>query len=108
MKIGVSARGSRRLQRGEAFDPLVGLEVIFDPEDFAVRVDPLKSVRSETVHVAKGQRDAAIAEQNRELMGCFGTQREKVPNVFGLLDIGVRVALLRVDKIGKFQWVADK
>jgi len=32
----------------------------------------------------------------------------KVPDVVGLLNIGVRVALLRVDKIRKFQRIADE
>ena len=108
MKVRIGAGGSRRLECAEAFDPLVGLEVIFHPEDFAARVDPLKRVRSEAVHVAEGQRDAAIAEQNRELMGGLGTQREKIPDVFGFLDIGVGIALLRVDEVGKFQWIADE
>ena len=65
-------------------------------------------MRAEAVHVAKARGYAAIAEQNRELMSGLGTQREEVPDVFGFLNIGVGVALLRVDEVGKFQWIADE
>jgi len=74
MVVGIAAGDARRILGGEALDPLIGLEVVLHPEGFAAGIDPLKSVRSEAVHVAKAGRNTSVAEQDRELMGRFGTQ----------------------------------
>jgi hypothetical protein len=52
----------------EAFDALIGDEVILHPEDFAVGVDPAVGVARIAVHVSPGGRDTAIAEQPGDLV----------------------------------------
>src|SRR5271156_1452604 len=108
MMVGVLTANARGIRGDEIPDPLVGLEVILHPEKFTGPIHPLEGMRAEAVHVAKARRNAAVAEQNRELMGRFGTQREEVPDVVRFLNVGVRVAFLRVDKIREFKWIADK
>src|SRR5580698_4006712 len=41
-------------------------------------------------------------------MSGFRTQGEKIPDVIGLLNVGVRIALLGVDKIRKFKRIPNK
>src|SRR5208282_5789082 len=38
----------------------------------------------------------------------FGTEREEIPDVVGLLDVAVWVALLRVDEIRKLERITDE
>jgi len=39
MVVGILAHDFRRLRRRHALDPLIGLEVVLDPEDLILRVD---------------------------------------------------------------------
>ncbi len=108
MVIGVGGADRGGLGVGEVLDPLVGLEVIFDPEGFAPGVDPLEGVRAEAVHVAIAGGNAAIAEQHGELVRGLRRMGEEIPGVLGLLHVGEGIALLRMDEVGEFQRIADE
>ncbi len=92
----------------EGLDPLVRLEMELDPMTLALRVHPLERVRAEPVHAAVRRRDAAIAEEDHELVRRFRRMREEVPDVVRLLAVRVGVLLLRVDEIGELDAVADE
>ena len=84
------------------------VDCIGQRRDFTFGVHPLESVRAETVHVAVGRGNAAIAEQDRELVGRLGAEREEVPRVVGFLNVGLGIALLRMDEVGKLERVANE
>ncbi len=106
--IRIVAGDSLCFLRCEAANALVGLEVILNPECLAVGVHPLECVRAETVHVAVRIRNAAIAEQPRELVRGFRRQREEVPGVFRLLYVSVGIAFLRMNEVGKLQRITNE
>ncbi|KPC76792.1 hypothetical protein ADL26_04920, partial [Thermoactinomyces vulgaris] len=58
--------------------------------------------------MAVGRRDAAVAEEPRDLVGGLGREAPEVPDVVRLLRTGVRVALLGVDEVGELDGVADE
>ena len=49
--VGVLTAQPLRFFSGQAFNPLIGFEVILDPECFARGVHPLKRMRAKAVHV---------------------------------------------------------
>src|SRR5450759_3712967 len=108
VRVGRLADDLGRLLPRQEPDPLVGLEVVLDPDALAGGVDPLIGVRAEAVHVPVARRDAAIAEQPGEHVRGLGRKAEAVPDVVWLLAVGARVGLLRVDEVGELERVADE
>ncbi len=106
--VGVDARHPHRLLGGEVRDPLARLEMILDPDALALGVDPAEGVAAEPVHVAIGARRAAVREQDGHLVQGLRRQREEIPHRRRVLEIGLRVALLRVDEVREFQRVAQE
>ena len=94
--------------RGQAFDPLVGFEMVFHPERFAVRVHPVKGMAAEPVHVTEARRDTTVTVQPGEHVGHLGAERKEVPHVIGFLAAGVRIALLRMNEVREFFRVPDE
>src|SRR3977135_2940806 len=88
-------------RRWRAPAPLIGFEWVLHPKDLAPGVDPLEGVRAEAVEIAIAGRNAAIAEQPGELMRGLGRAGEEIPRVVGLLHVGERIALLRMDEVGE-------
>jgi len=62
MMVGVAPRDARRILRRQAFDPLIGLEMVPHPEDLIVRVHPLVGMRTEAIHMAIARGNAAVCE----------------------------------------------
>ncbi len=100
----MAAASSRR----QVPNPLIGLEVVLHPEDLVPGVGPLEGVRAEAVEIAIAGRNAAIAEQPGELMRGLGRMGEEIPRVVGLLHVGERIALLRMDEVGELLRIADE
>ena len=64
---------------GEEVDALVGLEVVLDPEQLVLVVDPAVGVAGVAVHVPPRLRDAAITHQPGDLVRGLRRQRPEVP-----------------------------
>ena len=107
VELVLSAHHNRFLGR-ETLDALVGLEVELHPVALAPGVHPQESVGAEAVHAAVGRRDAAIAEEDHELVRRLGRVRKEVPHVVRLLAVREWVLLLRVDEVGELDAVADE
>jgi hypothetical protein len=67
--VGIRRRHRVRFVLGEEVDPLVGLEVVFDPDLVATFVDPHEGVARVAVHVAPGLRYATVRHQDGHLVG---------------------------------------
>ena len=62
----------------------------------------------ETVHVAVGCRNAAVAHDDGDLVQGFGQRGPEIPVVLGAAHVGARVALDRVVEVGELQRVAQE
>src|SRR6056297_1279544 len=60
-------------------DALIGLEVILDPELFALGIDPHVGMAGVAVHVSIALGHAAVTHQNGHLMGGLRRQSPEVP-----------------------------
>ncbi len=67
-----------------------------------------EGVRAEAVHEARRVRDAAIGEQDRHLVQALRRQRPEIPHRRRRAQVGLRVALLRVDEVGELVGVAHE
>ena len=92
---------------GEILYALIGFEMVFDPERFAVFVVPLEAVASVSVHVTERLGGSPVREQNRYLMKRFWSQRQKISEHICIFEIGLRITFLSVNKIRKLQGVTD-
>lgn len=90
------------------FDSLLGFEMKFDPEPFIRRIDKAERMASEAVHLTQARRNPAVAHQDHHLMEGLRRETPKIPRRRCAAQVGFRVALLRVDKIGKFERIPDK
>jgi len=63
----------------------------------ALGVDPLHRVADPAVHVPERERRPAVAEEEEELMDALRVLRQVIPEVIGILQVGLRVALLCSD-----------
>jgi DNA-binding transcriptional LysR family regulator len=93
---------------GKILGALLGLEVPFHVEQFVVGIDEAERMTAETVQVPVAIGSTAIGEENSDLMERFRRQRPEIPHHRGRFQIGLRVALLGMDKVAKFQRVADE
>ena len=87
---------------------LLGLEVELHPEPLARIIPQGERVRAVAVHVHRRLRQAAIAHQDRHLMQGLGAQGPEVPHRRRRAQIGLRVALLRVDEVGELVGIAHE
>lgn len=87
-------------------DTLVRLEMPFDVMCNTLVVYKSKCVGAETVHMTIGVWSASVGKYNHNLMKGLGSKGQEVPERISVLQIGLRVALLRVVKIGEFEGVA--
>src|SRR5258708_924700 len=62
----------------------------------------------EAVHVAIAVWGAAIAEENRHLVQRLGREREEVPHHRRRLEVGLGIALLRVNKVTELERILDE
>jgi hypothetical protein len=74
----------------------------------AVGVVPLEGVARVAVLVAVAVGGAAVAKEDHDLVDALGVLAEIVPEHVGVLEVRLGVALLGVDKVGKFGGVADE
>ena len=92
----------------EGLDALVNLEVELDIVEVSVLVDQFEGVARVAVHMGITVRSTAIREKNHELMCGFGVCRQIIPEHVGILEIGLRIALLGVDEKREFRGVAKE
>lgn len=64
----------------------------------SLSVDQLKCVRAVAVHESIAIGSASVAEQERDLMRSFWTQRDKVPKHVGVFQMSDRISFLGVNK----------
>lgn len=102
--VGLAKQGAG-LVVGEVLDAGESLEVQFDPDCLVVLVEPPESVRTIAVHMSEPVRSASVTHQDGHLVGRFGTQPPKVPDVGWVFEVGPRVLLLGVDEVRELQWV---
>ena len=93
---------------GEELDALIGLEVVFHPEDLAGGVDPAVGVAGVTVHVPPGARDPAVTHQPGDLVCRLRRQRPEVPLHIVVAQVVGGPALLRPDEMLELHRVADE
>lgn len=106
--LSVLTDGGGRLFIGVEAVALLGLEVELDPEALVGIVDEAEGVAAVAVHLAQALGDAAIAEQYGDLMQGFRMAGPEVPGGGGAAQVGARIPLLGVDKVGEFQRVANE
>ena len=97
-----------RLGIGPVLMTLQGLEVELDPEALVLRVDERIGVRAVAVHLAHRGRQAAIREQDRHLVQALRRQRPEIPHRRRRAQVGLRMALLRVDEVRELQRIANE
>ena len=91
---------------GHVLDALHGFEVKLHPDALVLLVDETISVGAVAVHVPVGLRPASIAHQPRHLMQSLGQQRKPIPHRGGIVEVGLGVAFLLADEVGKLVGVA--
>ena len=89
-------------------DALHGLEVELDPEALVRLVDERVGMRAEAVHEAVALRQAAIREQDRDLVQALGAERPEIPHGGRRAQVRGRMALLRADEVGELDRVAHE
>ena len=82
---------------------LTHLHVELAVDGLVVGIDELECVAAVAVHVPVAVGCAALGEQERHLVSCFRPQTDEVPEHVGVLQIGFRIALLRVNEAGELQ-----
>ncbi|OPZ22829.1 MAG: hypothetical protein BWZ10_00217 [candidate division BRC1 bacterium ADurb.BinA364] len=93
---------------GQALDALPGLEVELDPETLVFGVDQAEGMAAVAVHVAVGQRNAALAHGDGDLVQRFGQRGPEVPVVARAAQIGLWIALHGVVQIGELERIAQE
>lgn len=79
-----------------------------DEEALAPIINHAEGMAAKAVHKPKPVRDTTIRVQDGGLVEAFWGEREKVPGHISIFAICLRVSLLRVDKVGKFDGIADE
>uniref|UniRef100_A0A0L0NTX7 Peroxisomal catalase n=1 Tax=Candidozyma auris TaxID=498019 RepID=A0A0L0NTX7_CANAR len=74
----------------------------------AVLCRPLVSVAGVTVHLSVRGRGTTVGEQDDNLVDRLWVVTQVVPEHVGVLQVGLWVSLLGVDKVREFGWVSDE
>jgi hypothetical protein len=106
--IGVGSGEIAGLLVVEGLDALVDLEVDLDIVEVSVLVDELQGVAGVTVHVRIAVGGTAIREEDHDLVDGFRVGGQVVPEHVGILQIGLGIALLGVDKEREFGGIAEE
>ena len=106
--VEVGARDRRRLDVGQGAIPLQRPEVPLHPRTLAALVPQAVGVAAISVHVPQAGRDAAIGEQDGDLVQRLGREAPEVPLHRVIAHARARVALLRVDEVGELQGVTHE
>ena len=106
--VSVLTDGGGRLFIGVEAVALLGLEVELDPEALVRVVDEAEGVLLPAVHLPQAPGDAAIAEQDGDLVQGFRMAGPEVPGGGGAAQVGAGIPLLGVDEVGEFQGIADE
>ena len=93
---------------GQVLDPLLRLEVEFDPEALVLGVDEAEGVAAEAVHVAEGGGDPPIAHDNGDLVERLRQGCPEVPVVLGAPHVGTGVPFHGVVEVGKLERIAQE
>ena len=93
---------------GEVFDALLGAKIKFAPVTLVFGVDEAECMATESMHVAKACRNAAVAHNHCDLMQCLWQGSPEIPVVFSTAEVGTRVTMDDMVKIRKFERVAQK
>lgn len=104
--VGTSQFGS--LFVGQALVALVRDHVHLDVMPVAVLCRPLVSVAGVTVHLSVRGRGTTVGEQDDNLVDRLWVVTQVVPEHVGVLQVGLWVSLLGVDKVREFGWVSDE
>src|SRR5699024_5214052 len=89
-------------------DSLVGFEVIFHPEAFALFIDPHVGMAGVAVHMPPCFGHATIPHQPGHLMSGLRGKRPEIPLHIMITKTAVRPTLLRPDKMLEFHRIPHK
>jgi len=92
----------------EGLGSLVGLEVDLDVVEGSVWLVPLVGVAGVAIHVTVGVWGATVREEVNDLVDSLLMCGKVVPEHGGILQVGLRVALLCVDEERELGWVAEE
>lgn len=96
----------------EGLDTLIGAEVDLDVVESEgsvwLSVVPLVGVAGVAVHVTVRVWSSAVGEEDHDLVDGLLVGGEVVPEHGGILQVGLRVALLGVDEEWELGWVAEE
>ena len=76
--------------------------------NFTLFINPLVSVRTETIHVSESIRCTTIREKNGNLVKSLWTKAPEIPGHIRIFAVGLWVSLLAVNEIRELDWVLDK
>lgn len=82
--------------------------MIFHKSDVALLVHPLVCVRAEAMHVPKPIRSTSVRKEDGHLVKGFRAVAPKVPCRVRIMQIGLWVSLLAVDKVRELDRILDK
>lgn len=106
--VGIAGLDAVGFLSGEVLDSGVGLEVPLDVEGLVVLVDPSESVGAISVHVSVTVGSSSVREEDGDLVHRLRDKRQEVPEHVGVLQIGLRVSLLRVDEVRELAGVSNE
>lgn len=92
----------------QILDALIRLHVELGIDGLTLGIHQLKGVRAVAVHVGEAIGSAAITEQEAHLMRRLRAQGEEVPEHVRILQMRLRITLLRVNEAGEQYGIADE
>lgn len=93
---------------GQTLAALVRDQVDLDVSPVTVLGRPLVGVTGVTVHLSVRGWGTTVREQNDNLVDGLWVAGQVVPEHVGVLQVGLWVSLLGVDKVGELRWVSDE
>src|SRR3546814_10894599 len=106
--LGVLAGQPGRIVRTQVLDALHRLGVELHPVALAVGIDEAESVAAKAMLEPIAIRNAAVGEQNGDLVQGFRRQAPEIPLRGAVAHVGARIALLCVDEVRKLARVLDE
>lgn len=80
----------------------------FYPESLSIFIYPSVSMTSISIHVSISIRSSSIGKQDRYLVNRFWDLTQEIPKHIWILQIGLRISLLSVNKIRELLRISDE
>ena len=89
----------------EILDSLLSFEVPFNIKSLVFLINPDKSVTAITIHVPIAIGSSPVTEEYSDLVCGFMIQTQIVPHHIGILEIGLRISFLGMNKVWELVWI---